>query len=125
MSGLNIGWAEAVAVELGVCLLIQLGLYNHPNGRRFLVRSDNEGVVGMIKKGRCQTRESNDVLKVYHLAEARISIKTEHIESRLNVSDALYRGNIPSFLKGFPKVSVRISLDPPRHSLPHRTFPST
>ena len=114
-SGFNIGWAEAVAVELGICLLIHLGLHHHSSSHRFLIRSDNQGVVEMVMKGRCRSRESNDVLKrIYHLlAEARISIKTEHIPSRDNVSDALSRGDIPSFLRAFPRASSQIHLAPP------------
>ena len=116
-SGLNIGWAEAVAVELGVHLLIHLGLHNQPNDNRFLVCSDNEGVVELIKKGRCRTKESNDVLKQIYsrLAEARISIKAAHVPSRENVSDALSRGDIVSFLKGFPKAAVQVHLEPPHY----------
>jgi len=115
LSGFDIGWAEAVAVELGICLLVHLGLHSHPSARRFLVRSDNQGVVEMVMKGRCRSKESNNVLKrIYHLlAEARISVKTEHVSSRDNVSDALSRGDIPSFLHAFPRASVKIRLNPP------------
>jgi hypothetical protein len=116
-SGFNIGWAEAVAIELGVHLLIHLGWHRVPNQRRFLVRSDNEGVVEIVRKGRCRTKESNDVLKqIYQLlAGAGISLKTEHVRSRDNVSDALSRGDVTSFLKGFPMASVKVGLDPPSH----------
>ena len=116
-SGVNIGWAEAVAVELGVRLLIHLGLHCRSSGRHFLVRSDNAGVVEIIRKGRCRAPESNTVLKdIYRLlAEARISIKTEHVQSRDNVSDALSRGDVISFLAGFPRASTKVSLAPPPH----------
>ena len=113
-SAFNIGWAEAVAVELGVRLLLSLNLHHHPFGRRFLVRSDNAGVVELISKGRYWTEESNSVLKNIHhlLTEAQISIKTTHIQSRFNVPDALSWGDIPSFLNNFPGASTQITLLP-------------
>ena len=116
-SRFNIGWAEAVAVELGVLLLIHLGLHQHSSSRQFLVRSDNSGVVEIIRKGRCRSKESNNVLKrIYHsLAEEKISIKSELVQSRENISDALSRGDIPSFLSGFPAATTKILLVPPPH----------
>ena len=44
----NIGWAEAVAVELGLRLAIQFHLLK---GTNILVRSDNSGTVSTVNKG--------------------------------------------------------------------------
>ena len=116
-STFDIGWAEAVAVELGVRLLVHLGLHLNVTHRRFLVRSDNQGVVEMIKKGRCRSQQSNEILKSIHhlLADFRFSIASVYVPSRLNISDALSRGNIPAFLQGFPKAASKVSLPLPPH----------
>ena len=119
-SRFNIGWAEAVAVELGILLLVHLNLHLDSSNRRFLVRSDNSGVVEILTKGRCRSEESNKVLKrIYQLlAGAKISIKSELVRSRDNISDALSRGDVSSFLEGFPLASVKVSLAPPPHLTP-------
>ncbi|KAJ7435636.1 hypothetical protein FB451DRAFT_955922, partial [Mycena latifolia] len=64
------------------------------------VRSDNSGVVAVTNKGRSKSRETNRILKhIYALqAQARVRVKSEHVPSRENVSDALSRGDIPAFL---------------------------
>ena len=118
----NIGWAGAVAVELGVLLLIHLGLHNNSSSRHFLVHSDNAGVVEIIKKGRCRSPESNEVLKrIYRsLASEEISIKAGLVQSCLNISDALSRGDISAFLNGFPSASVKISFPP--HPTSHQNY---
>jgi hypothetical protein len=61
----NIGWAEAVAVELGLHLVIsQHFLSDHcVAGHTFLVRSDNAGVVFVTNKGRSRSPETNKILK--------------------------------------------------------------
>jgi hypothetical protein len=49
----NIGWAEAVAIELGLHMAIHLGLieeHRHSN-QVLLVHSDNAGVVAVTNKG--------------------------------------------------------------------------
>ncbi|KAJ7229423.1 hypothetical protein B0H12DRAFT_982052, partial [Mycena haematopus] len=64
------------------------------------VRSDNSSVVAVTNKGRSKSRETNKILKhIYSLqAEARVRVKSEYVASRDNVTDALSRGDIPSFL---------------------------
>jgi hypothetical protein len=48
----NIGWAETIAVELGLRLALHAGLLKArgPYDRDFLVRSDNSGVVAVLNK---------------------------------------------------------------------------
>jgi hypothetical protein len=115
----DIGWAEAVAVELGLRLALELGLFAEPGrqGCTFLVRSDNAGIVAVTNKGRSRSRETNKILKhVYVLqAQHRIRLKTIHVTSRDNISDALSRGAINEFLTGFPLVNTHASIPPPAH----------
>ena len=113
----NIGWAEAVAIEIGLRLVISLHfLSDHcVAGHSFLVRSDNAGVVFVTNKGRSRSRETNKILKhIYQLQAChRIRLKSMHVASRNNISDALSRGKIKEFLTGFPSVDTQISLPLP------------
>ncbi|VDC02686.1 unnamed protein product [Peniophora sp. CBMAI 1063] len=104
----DIGWAEAVAVELGLRMAIHHDLLKaRPVHRsRILVRSDNMGVVAVVNKGRSRSASTNDVLKsIFRLLTAEgVLLSTEYVASRDNITDALSRGDIPSFLAGFPGV---------------------
>ena len=115
----DIGWAEAVAVELGLRLAIDLNLFSIPNrqGCNFLVRSDNAGIVAVTNKGRSRNRETNKILKHVYLLQAqhRIRLKTMHVTSCDNISDALSRGAINEFLTGFPSVNIHTSISLPDH----------
>lgn len=115
----DIGWAEAVAVELGLLMAIHHGLIqSRPiHSPRILVRSDNMGVVEVLNRGRSRSANTNNVLKrIYlHLAHHGISLCTQHVPSRDNVTDALSRGDIHGFLSAFPVASTRSDLETPSH----------
>jgi hypothetical protein len=115
----DIGWAEAVAVELGLRLAVSLGFLSDcpVGGHTFLVRSDNIGIVCVTNKGRSRSRETNKILKLVYLLQAqhRIRLKAVHVTSRDNISDALSRGAIREFLAGFPSVSICASIPLPDH----------
>ena len=61
----DIRWAEAVAVELGLCMALCLGLLVSQNRHEhlFLARSDNAGIVAVTNKGRSHNPATNIVLK--------------------------------------------------------------
>ena len=61
----DIGWAEAVAVELALRIAFQLHIIRESlhAGTRFLVRSDNKGVVAVVNSGRSFSTNTNKVLK--------------------------------------------------------------
>lgn len=115
----DIGWAEAVAVELALRLALELNLLasNDYQGRTFLVRSDNTGIVAVTNKGRSRSKETNKVLKHVYLLQAQhhVRLKTIHVTSRDNIADALSRGAIKEFLAGFPSVNIRASVSLPDH----------
>jgi hypothetical protein len=117
----DIGWAEAIAVELGLRLAISLNFLSRScmAGHTFLVRSDNAGVVVVTNKGRSRSRETNKILKHIYLLQAQhqIRLKTVHVTSRENISDALSRGAIAEFLTGFPSVNSQVSIPLPDHLL--------
>jgi hypothetical protein len=102
----DIGWAEAVAVEVGLGIASAEGVLagSAPEHARFLVRSDNTGVAAVVNKGRSRSANTNAVLKrVYRaLAAEGVSLHAEYVASRDNIADALSRGDIPGFLAGFP-----------------------
>ena len=110
----NIGWAEAVAVELALLVAIteKVLVPGH-----FLVCSDNEGVVSVLNKGRSRSHNTNKVLKrIYSsLALHNLHISAIYIPSRSNVTDALSRGDIKAFLLGFPKAQHRAHIPLPAH----------
>lgn len=115
----DIGWAEAVAIELGLRIAVDLGLLKSldPARSRFLVRSDNTGVVAVTNKGRSRSRATNRILKEIYLLQAQqgIRLHTEYVSTRVNISDALSRGDVAGFLAGFPSVNTQASIDLPKH----------
>lgn len=115
----DIGWAEAVAVELGLLMADHHGLVSGRPAHQacFLVRSDNVGVVEVIKGGRSRNGNTNDVLKRLYIQLARHSIHLSpvYVASRDNVTDALSRGDIPAFTAGFPSAKQRSDISLPSH----------
>ena len=69
----NIGWAEAVVIEPGLCLAIHLDLLTCPDPSQsvFLICSNNLGVVAVTNKGRSRSKETNVTLKHVFLLQAR------------------------------------------------------
>ena len=103
----DIGWAEAVAVELSLCLAIQFQLLR---GSDILVHSDNSGIVTVMNKGQSRSLEMNKILKhVYTLqAKTNIRLHATYVSSHDNISDALSRGQISEFLRGFPLARTQV-----------------
>jgi len=115
----DIGWAEAVAVELGLRLALHLGIISAgaAQNNHFLVRSDNIGIVAVTNKGRSRSHETNAILKhVYQLqAENHVRLQAVYVPTRSNIADALSRGDIAAFLTGFPSTSSPVSIPLPTH----------
>jgi hypothetical protein len=113
----DIGWAEAVAVKLGLQLALSLGIVRNGKlgGHTLLVWSDNAGIVAVTNKGQSHSRETNRILKyVYALqAQNHLHLKATHITSHFNISDALSRGVIKEFLEGFPSMNIQASVHLP------------
>ncbi|VDB90881.1 unnamed protein product [Peniophora sp. CBMAI 1063] len=82
----DIGWAEAVAVELGLRMAVHHGIIGaRPTNRsRILVRSDNAGVVAVVNKGRSKSAHTNGVLKdIYRtLVSEGIVLSADRIPDR-------------------------------------------
>ena len=110
----NIGWAEAVAVELGLRIAIHLHLLENadPSRQVFLVRSGNSGVVAVTNKGCAWSKETNRTLKHIFLLQAQhcVQLKAVHVPGQTNTSDALSQGDINGFLHGFPSITTQASM---------------
>ncbi len=115
----DIGWGEAVAVELGLRLVLHQGLgsLGAPSCANLLVRSDNSGVVAVINKGRSRNENTNATLKELHLLLARngMSLTAQHVTSEENIADALSRGDLKAFSQRFPTATVRLTFPLPAH----------
>ena len=115
----DIGWAEAVAVELGLRMALHLGLLVSQSSHEhlFLARSDNAGIVAVTNKGRSRSPATNIVLKSVFALQARnnVRIRTEYVPSRENIADPLSRGDIAAFLANFPGATQQASFPLPDH----------
>lgn len=113
----DIGWAEAIAVELGLRMALYHGLLENriTSRSKLLVRSDNMGVVSVINSGRSRSRNTNKVLKeIYGIcAEQGIYLAAQYVPSRSNVTDALSRGDVKAFIDGFPSATTRTGMPLP------------
>jgi hypothetical protein len=88
--GRNIGWAEMIAIELGICVAIELGFCN----THFVVRSNNMGVIGSVGTGKAQNTEQNRSLQqiVALMCTNSLWITSEYVASAANIADAPSRG---------------------------------
>ncbi|VDC01640.1 unnamed protein product [Peniophora sp. CBMAI 1063] len=82
----DIGWAEALAVELGLRMADHHGILDRlpANASRIRVLSDNTGVVTVLTKGRSRSANTNEVLKrIYlHLARRGLSLVPDWVSGR-------------------------------------------
>jgi hypothetical protein len=103
-NGRDIGWAEMVAIDLGLRALVRSGL------RDVHVRfhSDNQGGVRALKAGRSRNVVQNDILQRLSsfALEHGIIISVEWVRSCDNLADGISRGI-------FPPSRSRFSSPPP------------
>lgn len=100
--GRDICWLEAIALELLIYFLVQLGLTN----AHLLMHSDNNGAIGAHSKGRSRNTEINLCVRRAYTAAANTFIKPsfKYIPSALNPADPISRGEL-----GLP--SLRMTRD--------------
>lgn len=81
------------------------------------LHSDNSGVVTVTNKGRSRSRATNHVLKQVYLLQVQqgIPLHTKYMSTHINIADALSRGDVASFLAGFPSVTTQASTVLPEH----------
>lgn len=92
-NGRNIGWAEMVAIELGLMFAVHHGY----SDVHFLIKSDNQGVIHAIEGGKSRSPEQNLVLQRITLALShhKIWISSLYVPSLDNLADAPSRGLPP------------------------------
>jgi hypothetical protein len=88
--GRDIGWAEMVAIELGLRTAIAAGAHDV----HFVIKSDNMGVIGALGSGRSRNLQQNRVLqRIMTLMRAHgIWTTSEYVPSSSNVADRPSRG---------------------------------
>lgn len=103
-NGRDIGWAEMVAIDLGLRALVRSGLRDV----RVQLHSDNQGGVQALKAGRSRNVVQNDILQRLSsfALEHGIRISVEWVRSCDNLADGISRGV-------FPPARFRFSSPPP------------
>jgi hypothetical protein len=91
--GRNIGWAEIVAIELGLLFAIHHGY----SDTHFLIKSDNQGVIQAIEGGKSRSPEQNVVLQriTLLLSRYKLWISSSYVPSSDNLADLPSRGLPP------------------------------
>lgn len=91
--GIDIGWLEAVALELLMYFLVQLG----HRDVHLLMHSDNTGAIGAHDKGRSRNMAINLCVHRTFLISSEYLIipKFVYIQSALNPADPISRGILP------------------------------
>ena len=99
--GRDIGWAEMVAVDLGLRTLIHSGFKDC----HLVFHSDNRGVVGALSSGRSCGPSQNEILKfiVSNFRDYNIWLSVEWVKSSANLSDSISRGVFPPSLSRHPR----------------------
>jgi hypothetical protein len=92
--GRNIGWAEMVAIELGLLFVIHRG----HSDIQFTINSDNQGVIYAIQGGKSRSPKQNAVLQriTSLLLHHKIWISSSYVPSLQNLADPPSRG-LPLF----------------------------
>jgi hypothetical protein len=95
--GRDIGWAEAVAIELVARILYEQGLSN----ASILIRGDNQGVIGSYGQGRGRNLHINLVVRRTEVigTSSNLLYILEYTESKLNKADPISRGELGPFSK--------------------------
>ncbi|QRV82386.1 hypothetical protein RhiJN_10401 [Ceratobasidium sp. AG-Ba] len=98
--GIDIGWAEMVAVELALQALISRGIRKHT----VVLRSDNNGVVFAVQAGRSRNWHQNKVLMriLAAASEHELDLAISYIKSAENPADDPSRGKLPAEALPFP-----------------------
>jgi hypothetical protein len=104
-NGRNIGWAEFVAIEIGLIIAIS----NGHSDTHFTIRSDNQGVIHAIDGGKSRSPQQNAVLQriTLLLSSHNIWISSLYVPSSTNLADPPSRG-IP--ILSLPRKLFNISL---------------
>lgn len=119
----DIGWAEAVAVELGFRMALRIHGTHWQNVQvgRVLVRSDNAGVVAVVNKGRSRSANTNQILQqIFDLQlSSGVEIRAAYVPSAENLADCLSRGDLGGLHKQMRIAQKPLFIPLPHHLRPH------
>ena len=131
--GRDIGWAEAVAMELLIRSIFSTGRF-----QGILVFGDNTGVVEGWRAGRSRNPETNKVFRRIHalLEEHDSVLKTKYVNTSFNPADGPSRGVFPPTHLLLPNIQLPdeikpfiVDFDAPDHlseeTAPRRPSPAT
>ena len=93
-NGRDIGWAEMVAIDLGLRTAIHAGFRDC----HLTFHSDNQGVVGALKSGHSRSSAQNFILRhiVSNFRNHNIWLSVVWVRSEDNLADGISRGLFPS-----------------------------
>lgn len=108
--GRDIGWLEAVAVELAILTLFDLGWKD----ACILIHSDNQGVIGAFNRGRSRNFHVNLCIRRSEAIAmcSNIAHILSYVESARNKADAISRGEIGSVSLRLPPITLPVELHP-------------
>jgi hypothetical protein len=110
-AGHDIGWLEAIAVELAVYATCSFGISNSD----VLIRSDNEGVIGAFRKGRSSNPAVNMCIRRSEaiMQTANLSISLIYVNTKDNKADPISRNILPPSTSRLPfRISIPAALQP-------------
>ena len=109
--GRDIGWAEMVAIELGLLFAIHQG----HSDIHFIIKSDNQGVIYAIEGGKSRNPAQNSVLQriTALLTHNKIWISSSYVPSSNNLADLPSRGlPVPNYPRTISTFSIPPRLQP-------------
>ena len=91
-SGREIGWAECVAMELAVLAVVEAGMRDC----RVLLRGDNMGVIGAIRRRRGRNIQQNELIRrIDNIADTlNIDLDPIYVDTKINLADKPSRGEV-------------------------------
>ena len=107
--GQNIGWAEMVAIELG----LMFSVHQEHSDIHFIIKSDNQGVIHAISGGKSRSPEQNLVLQriTTLLSHHKIWISSSYVPSLDNLADLPSRGlPVPGYSRASSSFTVFTTL---------------
>jgi len=118
--GRDIGWAEAIALEMAILWLIHKGYSDW----KITIHGDNTGVIGAYEKGHSRNIPRNDSLRRISscIIPNNIVIAPVYVKSAMNKADPISRG-----ILGLPHLRFRDSIQLPVELIPfiaHAQIPS-
>jgi hypothetical protein len=108
--GRDIGWLEAVAVELAVLTLSGLGWSN----ASVLIRSDNQGVIGAFRSGRSRNFQVNLCIRRVEVIamSSNVTHVLTYVESAKNRADSISRGEVGPSASRLDSIQLPCELSP-------------